>query len=533
MPTQKSTISYAQSNYFSKLILEYISGSDKLNYFYNAKPEIASFSAIIEAKSKETINRNLLYEVIDQQYKNGNCTVPNANLQLLSQENTFTVTTGHQLCLFTGPLYFIYKIISTINLAEALKANYPNFNFVPFYWMASEDHDFAEVNHIHVFGKKIEFNPTMPTSSIPVGKISTEGIQVVLDEIKSILGESESAKQLVALFDNAYKNSKNLADATRILVHSLFGHYGLVVLDADDARLKKEFASIMLDDIKNQSNHKLVNESISKLEEQGFKAQVNPRGINCFYMKDSFRERIIFEADVYKINNTELVFNASEMETELQNFPERFSPNVVLRPLYQEKILPNLAYIGGGGELAYWLEYKSMFEFHNIPFPVLLLRNSLLWIDKASADKWQKFSFGDSDYFLAVDELIKSYMAKNSDDINLMEEQENIKSIFASIAAKAQKKDPTLKASADAELQKALSSLSNLENKMLKAEKQKQETSLNQLKKIKEKLFPAGELQERYDNLSNLYLKHGNAFIQEVKDNLNPLDVNFTLLMEK
>lgn len=155
----------------------------------------------------------------------------------------------------------------------------------------------------------------------------------------------------------------------------------------------------MLDDIKNQSNHKLVNESISKLEEQGFKAQVNPRGINCFYMKDSFRERIIFEADVYKINNTELVFNASEMETELQNFPERFSPNVVLRPLYQEKILPNLAYIGGGGELAYWLEYKSMFEFHNIPFPVLLLRNSLLWIDKASADKWQKFSFGDSDYF--------------------------------------------------------------------------------------------------------------------------------------
>ncbi|MBL0049581.1 MAG: bacillithiol biosynthesis BshC [Bacteroidetes bacterium] len=239
MPTQKSTISYAQSNYFSKLILEYISGSDKLNYFYNAKPEIASFSAIIEAKSKETINRNLLYEVIDQQYKNGNCTVPNANLQLLSQENTFTVTTGHQLCLFTGPLYFIYKIISTINLAEALKANYPNFNFVPFYWMASEDHDFAEVNHIHVFGKKIEFNPTMPTSSIPVGKISTEGIQVVLDEIKSILGESESAKQLVALFDNAYKNSKNLADATRILVHSLFGHYGLVVLDADDARLKK------------------------------------------------------------------------------------------------------------------------------------------------------------------------------------------------------------------------------------------------------------------------------------------------------
>ncbi len=533
MESKKTALTYEQTTFFSKLILDYISGADHLKSFYTAAPEINSFSQAIENKTKQKINRKLLVNTIEQQYKAANCQEPTANCQLLLKETTFTVTTGHQLCLFTGPLYFIYKIISTINLAEELKKKYPANNFVPIYWMASEDHDFAEINHIHLFGKKTEWNPVNGATSMPVGKISTEGISLLIDELKPILGESENAKRLLDLFDKAYNNTNNLSNATRILVHELFGEYGLVILDADDKALKKEFSEIMLDDIKQQSNFALVNESIKKLEAAGYKSQVNPREINIFYMTETLRERIVFEGENYKINNTDLVFTESEIENELINFPERFSPNVVLRPVYQEKILPNLAYIGGGGELAYWLEYKSMFEFHKIQFPLLILRNSLLWADAASADKWQKFGFSVADYFSTVDELIKTFMAKNTnDEISLKGEQENLKIIFNSISAKAQKKDSTLMAPVEAELQKALAAISNLENKILKAEKQKQETSLNQIKKIKEKLFPQGELQERYETFSSFYLKYGTSFIANVKQNLDPLEFHFTQLTE-
>ena len=531
MQIQKSKISYAQSNYFSKLILDYLAGKEELKEFYTSLPELDSFAKAIEAKSQETINRNLLVEVLEQQYKRGNCNLPSDSIQLLKSENTFTVTTGHQLCLFTGPLYFLYKIITSINLAEELKKKYKQYNFVPLYWMASEDHDFAEINHIHLFGKKLSCSTEPSENSIAVGKISTQQVDSMLSELKTVLGESENAKQLIALYEKAYKSSQNLADATRLLVHELFKSYGLVILDADDTRLKKEFASILLDDIKNQSNFKLVNESISKLEALGYKAQVNPRAINCFYMTDKIRERIVFEQGMYKVNNTELSFTEAEIETEFKNHTERFSPNVVLRPLYQEKILPNLAYIGGGGELAYWLEYKSMFDFHRLQFPLLVLRNSVLFADTASAEKWKKFSFTEQEYFSPTEELIKVFIAKNSsEDISLKEEQEKLKTVFSTVIAKAHRLDATLKAPAEAELQKALAALSNLENKMLKAEKQKQETSLNQIKKIKEKLFPENELQERYDNFSGFYLKYGNDFIAALKENLAPLDFNFTLL---
>ena len=153
MQTQK--ISLEQTGHFSKLFLDYVNQDKNLSSFYKYAPSIDSFSQSIKDISSQKFNRKLLVEVFTEQYvKTSNCQLPTANYQLLLNENTFTVCTGHQLCLFTGPLYFIYKIISTINLAEQLKKKFPANNFVPVYWMASEDHDFEEVNHVNLFGKK-------------------------------------------------------------------------------------------------------------------------------------------------------------------------------------------------------------------------------------------------------------------------------------------------------------------------------------------------------------------------------------------
>lgn len=527
MTLKKQHISFEETKQFSKLFLDYINGESTLRKFYSYSPDIDSFKQAIQDKSKEDINRQLLVKALKEQYEKAKLDVP-ASVELLEKENTFTVCTGHQLCLFTGPLYFIYKIISTINLAEALKKKYPENNFIPVYWMATEDHDFEEIASVNLFGKKVKWGNQL---SGAVGRLNTASLNVVIDELKLILGESENAKNLIQLFSDAYLNHTNLAEATCNLVHQLFSEYGLVILNGDDYLLKNELLKIIKDDIFNTTNHKLVSETISELEKIGFKSQVNPREINVFYMKDNIRERIEKNGDNYKVLNTEITFTKDELDEEIDLQCDRFSPNVVLRPLYQQKILPNLAYVGGPGEIAYWLEYKTMFEHHKINFPVLMPRNFALLSDEKAELQMKKLGLSKADLFKDIDQLTKEFVSKNAQtDVSLKDQEEKLKAMFTDLAAKASAVDPTLKASVEAEYQKALTSLKNIEGKLIKSEKQKQETNINQIKKLKDKFLPEGVLQERHDNFSPYYLKSGKGFIGDLKEAFDPFEFKMLIL---
>ncbi|CAN5364690.1 bacillithiol biosynthesis cysteine-adding enzyme BshC [soil metagenome] len=513
MTLKKQTISFEETKQFSKLFLDYINGESKLRSFYTYAPEIASFKQAMADKSKENTNRELLVDVLKQQYsKLGDSSASLNNINLLLDKNTFTVCTGHQLCLFTGPLYFIYKIISTINLAETLKKKYPENNFVPVYWMASEDHDFEEIASIHLFGKKITWNNENAKGA--VGSLPTNSLNVLLDELKQILGESENAKELNKLFSDSYLNHVTIADATRYMVHQLFAEYGLVILDAADARLKAEFVDIIKDDISNNTNFKIVNQTIADLEKIGHKSQVNPREINVFKLSENSRVRI-----------------ESTSAEVLSYKAEEYSPNVVLRPMYQQKILPNLAYVGGPGEIAYWLEYKSMFEYHKISFPVLMPRNFALLSDEKAEQQIQKLGLSKIDLFKDIDALTKEFVSKNaSGDVSLKEQEDKLTLMFKELAEKVNAVDVTLKASVEAELQKALGSLKNIESKLIKSEKQKQETSINQIKKLKDKFLPEGILQERHDNFAPYYLKAGKNLIADLKGAFDPFEFKMIVL---
>ncbi len=550
MTFKKTKISLAETGQFSKLFLDYIKGDPLLRKFYSYEPDLAIFQKVIEDKSKENINRKLLVSVLNEQYRTiKDCEIQKKNINLLLDKNTFTVCTGHQLCLFTGPLYFIYKIISTINLAETLKKNYPEYNFVPLYWMASEDHDFEEIQSINLFGKKLFWNNT--ESKGAVGELKTDSMNLVLDELKQIIGESKEANELIQLFRDAYSKQNNLADATRYIVHQLFVDFGLIIFDGNDARLKSEFSEIIKDDILNNTNYKLVNQTIAEFEKNGIKVQVNPRKINNFYMINNLRERIErisnspFEepvlslskegkGDVFNVLNSSIVFTQEELLNELKIHPERFSPNVVLRPVYQQKVLPNLAYIGGPGEIAYWLQYKAMFDYHKINFPVLIPRNFALLADEKSNQQIQKLGFTIKELFNKTDILIKEFVNKNtSTDLSLMAQEEKLKKIYAEISAKAMAVDVTIKGSVDAELQKILNTLKNIESKLLRSEKQKQETNIHQIKKIKNKFFPEGSLQERYENMIPYYLKSGKSLIADLKEQFKPLVFEMLILIDK
>ena len=504
----KQKLSYHQTKKFTHLVNDYLSNSDDIQNFYNRYPSLENFSAQWEEKSNHKIDREVLVEVLNDQNKALTLSpLTRYNISSLFEEDTFSVTTGHQLCIFTGPLYFIYKIISTINLVEELKVKYPEKNFVPVFWMASEDHDFHEVNHINLFGEKIEWNNSQKGA---IGRMSLDGVEDVLDELEQLLGDSENANHLSLLFRDAYLKHANMADASRFLVNTLFGKYGLVILDGNDIRLKQQFISIIKKDVLHQGFFKTITKCTQDLAKD-YKTQAFVRDINFFHLSDGVRKRL----------------DKKMLESEIDSNPEDFSPNVLMRPLYQEMVLPNLAYVGGGAEVAYWMQLKTAFEQEKIPFPILVLRNSILWVEKNQVNKWQNLGFDLADLFLDEHQLHQQYVTRQT-NLNLTQELKDLKNVFEQILSKTN--DKGLQTSILAEQQKQLNSFKKLEKKLLKSEKKQYKDSLNQITKLKAKLFPNNSLQERYNNFIPFYLKHGDNFIEILLKELNPLDAKFVIL---
>ncbi|GGF12381.1 putative cysteine ligase BshC [Flavobacterium limi] len=508
---------------------DYLDQKPELKSLYNHFPSLENFEKqIIEKQSNfNNVNRVPLVKTLKKQYQNIEISdLTRQNLELLALENTFTITTGHQLNLFSGPLYFLYKIISAINLTKELKSKYPSNNFVPIYWMATEDHDFEEINYFNFKGKKFRWNKE---STGPVGRLSTEGLAEFLEIYALELGSSTNANTLKKLFEDAYLKHDNLANATRFLANSLFASQGLVIIDADDADLKQAFIPYAKEELVKQTSFKTVQETIEKLTD--YSVQVNPREINLFYIEDNLRERIIFEKERYFINNTKISFSKEEIFSELENNPEKFSPNVIMRPLYQEIILPNLCYIGGGGEIAYWLELKSFFDAVNITFPILLVRNSVLLATEKQVKKADQLHLNWKDLFTKQEDLLNTVTHKISAfPIDLSAQKEILKTQFQYIYELADQTDKSFSGAVKAQEIKQTKGLENLEKRLLKAQKRKLQDQLERVTDLQCELFPNNSLQERQANFSEFYLEKGEQLIPLLTQKLRPLETNFSII---
>ena len=513
---QINQLPLSEVNQFSSLFLDFIQQSSKVKDFYSNFPDIHGFNRQIATKKLDADKRKVLVKTLKNQYKN----LPNQpNFDILLNENTFTVTTGHQLNIFTGPLYVVYKMITTINLAKKLKSYFPDYDFVPVYWMATEDHDFAEINHFSLFGKNLAWE-TEQTGA--VGRMNPKELENLISEIA----------ECPAIFKNAYLSHNTLADAARCYAHELFGNQGLICIDADDRELKRQFIPVVKNDLLQHTAFDVVTKTTKELENLGYKTQIAPREINFFYLIDGVRERIVKEDNVYKVLNTNIQFSEAEILTLLENEPERFSPNVVLRPVYQEVILPNLAYIGGPSEVPYWLQLKEIFEIHQIPFPILMPRNFGLVVNKPSAKKIEKLGLSANDLFLDEISLKKNFVERNSQNtLSLSDESQDFTKVFEKILEKAVKVDKTLEGAVKGEQQKVLNALENLEKRLKKAEERNQEVEVNQLLGLKQKLFPNGVPQERAENFLNFYLNNP-AFLNQVSEVFDPLDFSFYIMVE-
>ena len=522
----KDCISYQKSGYFSKLIVDYLDEKPEIQSLYNRFPRIENFGAQIAEKAKDfkIENRLILAEALKNQNKKFTISAATqTNIELIKSEKTFTVTTGHQLNLFSGPAYFIYKIASTINLCKQLKQKYSDYNFMPIYWMATEDHDFEEINHFHIKNQKIKWKKD---SFGPVGRLATDGLEEVYKTFSEFLGAGETAEYLKELFKKTYLEHTNLADATRFLANELFKSEGLVIIDGDDKNLKSLFAPYVKNELINQNSFAAVSKTITQLKE--YEVQVIPREINLFYIEDSLRERIVFENNIYKVNNTGIEFSEAEILEELKNSPEKFSPNVILRPVYQEVILPNLAYIGGGGEIAYWLELKNNFEIQQVTFPILIVRNSFVIATEKQKSKLDKLGISFEELFLLEHELLNQKTKEFSNiKIDFSEQKETLRKQFSELLKIAEQTDKSFIGAVKAQEAKQIKGLENLEKRLLKAENRIHFEKLNRITEIQNQLFPNGKLQERISNFSAFYSEE---FVNEIISQSNPLKTQFKLI---
>ncbi len=522
-------ISYESTGFFSKMMIDYVNGDEKLQSFYTYPVTFDGIKASIEARKQFDTPRNVLVQELRKQYKNIILTEKQEhNLQSLLEKNTFTICTAHQPNIFTGPLYFMYKILHTLKLASHLNEAIPENKFVPFYYMGSEDADLDELGHINLNGKRLEWK-TSQTGA--VGRMKADKQLLML--IDTIAGEIEIepfGKELIRLFREAYKEGESIQQATLHLVNELFKEFGLLILIPDNIELKKQFSSIVKKELIDRFSHFALEKTGDYLR-QYYKVQASGREINLFYLTDTKRERIEKEGEGFRVEGLGLFFGEKEILEELEKHPERFSANVILRGVFQETILPNIAFIGGGGEIAYWLELKEVFAAANVPFPLLIVRNSFLLIDHSQQNSAGKLGFNTPDLFKQDVQLINTLVARESKlQLSLDKEKEQLKALYKHLKQLTAKIDITLAEHTTALQVKAIQKIDALEKKMLRAEKRKFETQSRQINKLKQQLFPGDNLQERVDNFSPFYAKYGKEWLTKVYEASLSLEQEFTIL---
>jgi bacillithiol biosynthesis cysteine-adding enzyme BshC len=513
-------LSLQETGLFNPLLSDYLAGKEQLKRFYAFQPGSEGIAEALQTNNLPVSTREVLVQSLQKQYSgvaHGEHT--KKNIASLAEANTFTVTTGHQLNIFTGPLFFIYKIVAVINACKALKKAHPDKQFVPVYWMATEDHDLDEIRSFQLFGKAYTWE-TDQTG--PVGRMTTRG----LAELAATLPEA------VPAFEKAYAASENLSQATRRIVQHLFDAEGIVCLDGDDVSLKKLFVPVIKKELAERHSGALVEKASQALEQLGYKAQVFPRDINLFYMNDGLRERIVYESGGYQVLHADLAWTEEALMEEVEKHPERFSPNVVLRPVYQQLILPNAAYFGGPAEVAYWLQLKAVFAHHQAPFPVVMPRNFVLWVPKNLYKKIDQLGVQWQDLFAGYEALKEAFLNKEGFEApDTSAQHEAVRKAYEEMVQIALDFDASLKGFIQAEESRALKSLDNIGKRLTKAAESRMDVSLRQLQQLRDKLFPNGGPQERVDNYLSIALNHP-EFISVLLQHLDPFDTRYFIFSE-
>ena len=528
MDLKVERIAYPNTYSFSKLVNDYVSGVASLTPFYQFAPDMEGLKASIEQRKIHQPDRKVLVEALRQQYAGYTLTASQlANLDALANENSFTITTAHQPNIFTGPLYFIYKILHAIKLAAHLKQELPQYEFVPVYYMGSEDADLDELGHFYVEGEKISWDTDQAGA---VGRMDTKGLEKIIQRLEGQFTHLPFGKEMVAICKAAYLQHNNIQQATLYLVNELFKQFGLLVVIPDNAQLKQLFVPVVQRELQEGFSQPLVLETAQAFA-QHYKVQTEGRPINLFYLDENGRrERIEKIGDAYEVNALGLTFTQQEILQLAADRPELFSANVILRGVFQETILPNIAFIGGGGELAYWMELKTVFEACQVPYPVLVLRNSFALLNERQQQWMKKAALTTEAMFLDELSLLNEQVAKkHGAPIHLQPFESNFFLQFEQLQQMAAGIDATLQPHVAAIHTQVIKKLRGLEKKMQRAARRQLDEEGTAITRLKQSLFPKGGLQERQENFLPLFATFGHELIAALLEASPALEPVFTV----
>lgn len=521
---------YADTGRFAPLVLDYLEGGAGSREMYVHAPSIASLHAAAAERVFPEEHRAVLTEVLRRQYRG--ITVHEAvadNLMALAGTEALTVTTGHQLCLLSGPLYVPFKILNAVRLARRLTADLDR-PVVPVFWMATEDHDRAEIDHAWINGAKVQWPGE---SAGAVGRMKLDGIDAFVKEAMEAIGPGAHAAEIRDLVARCYRPDHTLAQATRLLVNGLFGRFGVVCLDGDEPALKRLFAPVVQEELLNRVTYRTVNYANERIAGQ-YGEQAHVREINLFHLLPGRRSRIIPDGDRYRVLDDGPSFDLDQLLGELGAHPHRFSPNVLLRPVYQELVLPNIAYVGGGGELAYWLQLRWLFQGLRVPMPVLLLRTSAAFLQAKAIAQWKEAGLGINDLFAPLDGVKSAAAARRASfSTDMAQEHDQLNALYGQLAERAAGADPTLHAAVEARKTKAAKGLDAIGKALVRAAKREQEVLLQRIDRVHDAMFPGGGLQERRDNMLPMLATRGPELLDRLLEHLDPLDARFTVLVEE
>jgi len=518
-----------------QLFTDYLYNFEKVKgyYKYNFRDKEEYIKLFKKRTELGGENRELLAGILQRQYQGKEISEnTQRNLSILERKNTLTVVTGQQLGILGGPLYTFYKIITTIKLCINLNERYDDYNFVPVFWLEGDDHDFEEVKSVNIVDennnlKRISYEDEVPEDenkgSVGFLKLKTD-INRFFNDLSSELRDTEFKDEVISKLKSFYSEGNTFKDAFRDLLFWLFDDYGLLIFDPQDAEVKKLLAPVFKKEISDFRNHseKLVNIS-ARLEEE-YHAQVKVRPINLFYQTDEGRYLIEPVENEYRLKRKRKKFTYDELMDLIDRDPSKFSPNVLLRPVCQDYILPTAFYIGGPSEISYFAQVTPLYAAYQVEPPVIYPRSSATIIEKNIISLLEKYELSLQDIFTGSEELknrVIEIISPNSLDDIFNHSANELELIYDKLKERLFEFDKTIADVSTKYRQKTIHYLEELKGKALDAQKKKHEVTLRQVDKLSTALFPNSNLQERELNFVYFAYKYGPEFITRIFEQLS------------
>ena len=516
------------------LFLDYMYEFENVSEFYtndfrNKENYLKIFKNVAENR------RNLspdISELLTRQYSQLKpCNLTQQNLKKLSDKKTLAIVTGQQLGIVGGPLYTFYKIITTIKLSRFLSERYDDYNFVPVFWLEADDHDFNEVRSVKIIdegnslltiGYKEEIEEDDLKQS--VGLISLDSsINEFFDKLNRSIKETEFKSVIFDRLKNFYKEGKSFKEAFRDLVFNYFDEYGLLIFDPQDDEVKKLLKPIFKKEITDFRIHTEQLVQVSATLEELYHAQVKVKPVNLFLSVDEGRYSIEPVENEYRLRRKRKSFTQEQLLELLENEPDKFSPNVLLRPICQDYLLPTAFYIAGPSEISYFAQIKPLYDLYNITQPMIYPRSSATILENSIANSLEKYSVEITDIFIDVESIKKKII--NSVEETSVDEMfsgisNQIETTFDQLKEKLLDLDKTIADSSNRYRDKILSTVSELKSKAEKAQQKKYEVTLRQIDRAAVHLFPNSNLQEREINFIYFANKYGDEFLRKIFDEL-------------